>query len=323
MQYLVQSTTTQWPRTVQFNDEREKTIVEIGTYVKQWDEVREKTGSQWFMKIKDQFDLAKRKTITYAWYTRDIQFLAWIQWMPEFKQLTFILRDQPLGLRYVISSTDENTDAFTNALVMFLKEFNLNQVEWVTLPTMIETFNELLDMGETIVASAYGVGEYWQFTYEFLLDESGNPVGMNTIDYVFHDDTSDFKETTYKEFKEYISSLVTESELQSIEWITVRSSYFARNNHGVLMIIHPLEYKEWDTERQSYSITILLENTSSNESWLYQYGINLYAQDVDDLKQIALFLDSLKPQSWYDHPFSEIGVWEGEITSIDGSSFTQ
>lgn len=323
IQYVVQSNDVQWPRTVQLNDDREKIIVEIAAYVKQWDEVREKTGNTWFMEIKDQFDLAKRKKITYAWYSRDIQFLAGIEWMPEFKQLTFILRDEPLGLRYVISSTDKNASAFTDALVMFLKEFTLNQTSWVTLPAMIETFNEILDMNDMIIASAYDINEYWQFKYGFLLDKQGSQMNTNAIDYVFHDETSEFKEITYTEFKEYVTSLVTESQLESIEWITVESSYFAINNHGLLMIVQPIAYEDWEDDYQLYSITILLEDTSSNDNWLYQYGINLYAQDDNDLNQIALFLESLKPQSWYDHPFSGIWIWEGEIVSIDGWSFIQ
>lgn len=321
--YVVQSNNIEWPRTVQLNDDREKTLVEVSTYGKQWDKVREKTGNRWFTEIKDEFDIAKRKTITYAWSSRDIQFLAGIEGLPEFKQLTFILRDQPLGLRYVISSTDKNTAAFTNALIMFLKEFTLNTTSWVALPTMIETFHEVLDMDALIVASAYDINEYGEFTYDFLLNEDGNQMNTNTVDYVFHHETSEFKEITYQEFKEYVTLLVTQSDLENMYWITVKQSFFARNSHGVLMIIQPLEYQDWEDGYQSYSVTILLENTSSNENWLYQYGVNLYAQDSNDLEQIALFLESLKPQSWYDHPFLEIGVWEGEIVRIDGSSFTQ
>lgn len=302
------------PSFLQISTPNGETVVNIDTYSVQNEEVLIKVGDFMYENAAGDFTLAKNKTITIGWNTWEATFTAWVEWLPTYKSLRFTLRDSETKLSYTITSVERDDQAFVNALILFLKRFELKDSAVLLPPTVQELF-EMLSVPYQTIAWSYGYDESWETGYQFVLNES--PALPNTLQMIQYEVTQEFKDITYLEFSSYISESIDGYELESEgTGITIEDSYFARNDNDVLFLIQPMYFSDMEQQLAMYNVIVILE------SWemATQYMMNLYAQDQNDVNEIKLLLEEFDASKSLSYPFGGVGVDENWISQIQNIS---
>lgn len=284
------------------------TVVQIDTYAVQNESLLIQAGDAVYERSRDSFTVSKNKTISLGWNTWEATFVSWVEGLPAYKSMKFTLRESDLNLSYTVTSVERSDEAFVQALILFLKHFEITDSPIVVPASLSELFQMIWIPYERLVWS-YGFDE-WEYEYQFVLNQT--PLLPNTMQVLQYEVTQEFKDTTYLEFAWYIRDSINGFELESENnGISIEDSYFARNGNGVLFLIQPMYYEDGAQALSMFNVIVIVE------SWniATQYMMNMYASNQNDINDIKSFLDTL--DSDLSDPFGSIGVEESGIVDTN------